>query len=102
MSWDGGNEKALRRSTGIGWIVCGGAEDPGDGGCSLCESWSPCCVNLLTLDVIPTRVLGLPPNNRNWARGRTRNSGKALLGLLRLQEGAKTTDRFPFLLLKVG
>ena len=91
----------MRRSTGIGCTVCGGAEDPRDGG-SLWESWSPCCVNLLTLDVIPTRVLGLPPNNRNWARGQTRNSRKALLGLLRLQEGAKTTNRFPFLLLRVG
>ena len=73
-----------------------------DMGGSLWGSWSPGCVNLLMLDVIPTRVLGLPPNNRNWARGQTRNSRKALLGLLRLQEGAKTTNRFPFLLLRVG
>ena len=89
LSWDGGNEKALRRSVGIGWIVCEGAEDPRVGGCSLWESWSPCCVSLLTLDVTLTRVLGFPRNNRNWTRGRARNSGKALLGLLRLQEGAK-------------
>ena len=36
--------------------------------------------------------------NRNWWRGQTRNSGKALVGLLRQQQGVITSSRFPCLL----
>ena len=36
--------------------------------------------------------------NRNWWRGQTRKSGKALVGLLRQQQGVITSSRFPCLL----
>ena len=35
------------------------------------------------------------PNQQKLTRGQTRISGKALLGLLQAQEGAKTSNRFP-------
>ena len=44
-------------------------------------------------EVLPPRVLGL--RNRNLIRGRTRNSGKVLLGSLLQQGWARTSNRFP-------
>ena len=42
------------------------------------------------------------PNQYKWTRGQTRNSGKALLRLWRLQEGVKTSNRFPCTLSEQG
>ena len=44
--------------------------------------------------LLPTRVLSLL-NQQKLIRGQTGNSGKALLGPLLQQEGAKTSNRFP-------
>ena len=64
----------------------------------LCSS-----LGVTVLDMILTRVLGLPPNQQKLTIGQTRNSGKVLLGLLlQLQKGWKTNNRPSCLLPKVG
>ena len=60
-------------------------------------------LGVTALDMILTRVLGLPPNQQKLTIGQTRTSGKALLGLLlQLQKGWKTNNRPSCLLPKVG